>query len=132
MNNQLELENQSIAEIFRNVLRDIQELLRAEVRLAKAEVSENVDRAKSAGGLMGGAAAAGLFAGMSLVATLIAGLATFMAVWMAALIVTVLLGGAGAFLFFRGKAKLRNFHAVPEQTVETVKEDVEWAKQRTR
>jgi len=129
--NPAELENQSIAEIFRKVIRDIQDLLRAEVRLARAEVSENVDRAKSAGGLMGGAAAAGLFAGMSLVATCIAALATAMPVWAAALIMTVVLGGAGAFLYVRGKAKLRNFHAVPEQTVETVKEDVEWAKHRT-
>src|SRR5258708_7006324 len=85
--NQVEnqIENQSIAEIFRNVVRDVQDLLRAKVRLAKAEVSENVDRAKSAGGLMGGAAAAGLFAGMSLVATCIAALATAMPVWAAAL-----------------------------------------------
>jgi len=132
MNHEAGIENQSIAEVFRNVLRDVQELLRAEVRLAKAEVSENVDRAKSAGGLMGGAAAAGLFAGMSLVAACIAGLATAMPVWAAAAIMAVVLGGAGAFLFFQGKARLRNFHAVPEQTVETVKEDIEWAKHRTR
>jgi len=126
------IENHSIAETFHNVVRDVQELLQAEIRLAKAEVSENVDRAKSAGGLMGGAAAAGLFAGMSLVATCIAALATAMPVWVAALIMTVVLGGAAAALYLRGKARFRNFHAVPEQTVETVREDIAWAKQRTR
>ena len=67
---------------------------------------------------------------MSLVATCIAALATAMPVWAAALIMTVVLGGAGAFLYLRGKARLQNFHAVPEQTVETVKEDVQTTKQR--
>src|SRR5947208_8978290 len=111
--NEAGIENQSIAEVFRNVLRDVQELLRAEVRLAKAEVSEQVDRAKSAGGLMGGAAVAGLLAGMSFVATCIAALAMVMPVWAAAGIMTLLLGAAGFVLFTSGKSNLRNFHAVP-------------------
>jgi hypothetical protein len=77
-----------IAEAFRGVIRDVQDLLGAEVRLAKAEVSESVDRAKRAGGLIGAAAAVGLFAGISLFATCIAALATAMPVWAAGLIMT--------------------------------------------
>jgi hypothetical protein len=60
MSDRSETENQTTAEAFRSVIRDVQDLLRAEVRLARAEVSENVDRAKRAGGLIGGAAAVGL------------------------------------------------------------------------
>ena len=56
-----------------------------------------------------------MFAGMSLVAACIAALATAMPVWAAASIMTVVLGGTGTFLFFRGKARLRNFHAVPSR-----------------
>jgi len=132
MSDRSETENQTTAEAFRSVIRDVQDLLRAEVQFARAEVSENVDRAKRAGGLIGGAAAVGLFAGMSLLATCIAALATAMAVWVAALIMTLVLGGAGAFLYSWGITRLRNLHPFPEHTAETVREDIEWAKQRSR
>jgi uncharacterized membrane protein YqjE len=132
MSDRSQTEHQSIAEAFRSVIHDVQDLVRAEVRLAKAEVQEKVDRARMVGGLIGGAAAVGLFAGISLLAACIAALATAMPVWVAALIMTVVLAGAGAFLYSRGIAKLRNFHPFPEQTAETVKEDIEWAKQQTR
>ena len=132
MSDRSETENQTTAEAFRSVIRDVQDLLRAEVQLARAEVSENVDRAKRAGGLIGGAAAVGLFAGMSLLATCIAALATAIPVWAAGLIMTVVLAGGGTFLYSRGMARLRNFHPFPEQTVETVQEDVEWVKQRSK
>src|SRR5580704_18132993 len=109
MSDRSETENQTTAEAFRSVIRDVQDLLRAEVRLAKAEVSENVDRAKRAGGLIGAAAAVGLFAGISLFGTCIAALATGMPVWAAGLIMTVVLAG-GTFLYSRVMARLRNFH----------------------
>jgi len=125
------MSDRAIGDILRDVVRDVQDLLRSEVRLAKAEVSEQVDRAKSAGGLFGAAAVAGLLAGMCLVATCIAALAEVLPVWAAALIMTILLGIAGAALFSSARAKFRNFHAVPPQTVETIKEDVEWMKHRT-
>jgi len=132
MSDRSQTEHQSIAEAFRSVIRDLQDLLRAEVRLARAEVSENVDRAKRAGGLIGAAGALGLLAGMSLLATCIAALATAIPVWAAGLIMTVVLAGGGTFLYSRGMARLRNFHTFPEQTVETVQEDVEWLKQRSK
>jgi hypothetical protein len=122
----------STSEILRDVVRDVQELLRSEVRLAKAEVTEQANRAKSAGGWIGAAAVAGLFAGMCFIAFCIGLLAMAMPIWAASLIMAFLLGGAGAVLYARGKDRLRNFHAVPEQTVETIKEDIAWLKQRTR
>jgi Flp pilus assembly protein TadB len=132
MSDRSQTEHQSIIEAFRSVIGDVQDLLRAEVRLAEAEVQENVDRAKRAGGLIGVAAALGLFAGMSLLATSIAVLAIAMPVWAAALIMTVVLAGAGGFLYSRGIARLRNFHVFLEQTADTINEDIEWAKHRTR
>jgi Flp pilus assembly protein TadB len=122
----------STRDILRDVVRDVQDLLHSEVRLAKAEVTEQANRAKSVGGLIGGAAVAGLFAGMCFIAFCIALLAMAIPVWAASLIMAFLLGGAGAVLYARGRDRLRNFHAVPEQTVGTIKEDVAWVKQRTR
>jgi uncharacterized membrane protein YqjE len=132
MSDRSETKNQTTAEAFRSVMGDVQNLLRAEVQLARAEVSEKVDRAKRAGGMIGSAAAVGLFAGMSLLVTCIAALATAMTVWVAALIMTLVLGGAAAFLYSWGIARLRNLHPFPEHTAESVREDTEWAKQRSR
>jgi hypothetical protein len=122
----------SASDILRDVVRDIQELLRSEVRLARTEVSEKAERAKSAGGYIGGAAVAGLLAGMCFVAFCIALLSLAIPVWAGTLIMAFLLGVGGALLWVQARNRLRNFHAVPEQTVETIKEDVEWLKQRTR
>jgi hypothetical protein len=122
----------STSEILRDVVSDVQDLLRSEVRLAKAEVSEQAQRAKSAGVYIGGLAIAGLLAAMCFVAFVIALLSLAIPVWAGALIMTFLLGVAGGLLWVQVRNRLCNFHAVPEQTVKTIKEDVEWLKQRTR
>ena len=102
------------------------------MRLAKTEAAEKINRARSAGGLLGGAAVAGWYAGMCLVCTCVALLSLVMPVWAAALIMTTVLSGIGSILFLRGRARLRNFSAVPEQTIGTIKEDVEWIKQQSK
>ena len=120
-----------VSEVLRDVVCDVQDLFRSEVRLAKAEVSEQVDRGKSAAGKFGAAAITGLFAGMCLVVTCVALLAMVLPVWAAALIMTAILGGAAAWLYSRAKAGMRRFHAIPEETIETLRDDVRWLKQRT-
>jgi uncharacterized membrane protein YqjE len=122
----------SASDILRDVVSDVQELLRSEVRLAKAEIREQTQRAKSAGVYLGGMAVAGLLAAMCFVAFCVALLSLAMPVWAGALIMTFLLSVAGALLWVQVRRRLRNFHAVPAQTVETIKEDVQWLKQRTR
>jgi len=117
--------------MLRDVAMDVQELLRSEVRLAKAEVGEQADRVKSAAGLMGAAAAMALLAGICLVVGGIAVLARVMPVWAAALIMGFLLGAAGAVLYARGRDRLNDFHAMPE-SLDCLKEDISWVKQRIR
>src|SRR5215471_15748793 len=120
-----------LSEIFQSVVHDAQDLFRSEVRLARAELNEDVARTRSAATMMAPAMIAALFAGMCLVAACIAGLALVLPVWAASLIMTVLLGIAGAVLFVIGRAKLRTVSGVPE-TVQTMKDNVEWAKQLIR
>ena len=82
--------------------------------------------------MLAGAAVAALLALIALTAVLIAALDTAMPLWLAALIVTVLWAVIGAVLAARGRRELQ--HAtppVPEQTIETVKEDIQWAKTQT-
>jgi hypothetical protein len=63
---------------------------------------------------------------------LIAALDTAMPLWLAALVVTLLLVVIAGVLAARGRTELRRATPpVPEQTVETVKEDIQWAKTQT-
>ena len=82
-------------------------------------------------GVLGGAGILALLALVSLTACLVGALATGMDVWLAALIVTVVYGALAGALALLGKNKVAEAAPpVPEQTVESVKEDVQWAKTR--
>ena len=106
--------------------------MRQELELAKAEMTEKGKQAGVGAGLLGGAGVAALLALGALTACLIALLDTAMATWLAALIVTAVWGAIAAVLALRGRDRVQDAGpAVPEQTIETVKEDVQWAKTQT-
>lgn len=117
---------------MQDILRDFQDIMRAELRLVRAEMSEKARAAAKSGMFLGTAAVSGLLAAGALVACVIAALALVMPVWAAALIVGVALAIIAGGTFAAGRARLRNVKPVPEQTVQTIREDVEWAKERTR
>ena len=83
--------------------------------------------------MFGGAGMFGLYALGALTACLILALATAVTGWLAALIVTAVYGAIAGVLALTGKSKIKQgVPPVPEQTVESVKEDVEWTKRRVR
>jgi len=122
----------STGEIMQDVVGDLGDIVRAELRLARAEVGEKASNAGSAAGMLGRAAVAGLLGGMSLVATAIAVLATALPVWLASVIVTVVLLIAAGSMYAVGRSKLKDVNPTPERTVETLKDDIEWAKHHAR
>ena len=83
-------------------------------------------------GLFGGAGAFGLAALGALTACLILALNAVMPAWLAALLVAVVYGIVAYVLVKQGQARIKRAPVVPEQTVETVKEDVEWARTQMR
>jgi uncharacterized membrane protein YqjE len=104
-------------------------LARQELSLAKAEMAEKGRKAGPGLGMVGGAGVAALLALGSLTAFAILALDGAMPNWLAALLVTVAWGVVAAALYFTGKGRVQEAGPlVPEQTVDTVKEDVEWAK----
>jgi uncharacterized membrane protein YqjE len=128
-----ELREQSLPDLVKRLAGETSTLVRQEIDLAKAEVSEKGKQAGAAAGILGAAAVTGLLALGALTALLIIVLDLFLPLWLAALIVTLLWAAVAGVLAARGRAKLREAQPpVPEQTVETVKEDVEWAKTQTR
>ena len=127
-----EARDRPIGELVKELAGQTSTLVRQEIQLAQAEISNKGKLAGRGAGMLAGAAVAGLLALIALTAVLIAALDTTMPLWLAALIVTVLWAVIGAVLAARGRKELQ--HAgppVPEQTVETVKEDIQWAKTQT-
>ena len=123
----------SVADLMRQLSEQTSRLVSQEIELAKAEVAQKGKAAGLGAGMFGGAAGAGLYAGGALVATAIAGLSEAMATWLAALIVTVVLGAIAGVLALQGKNKVQEaVPPAPEQTIDSVKEDVEWTKARAR
>jgi cbb3-type cytochrome oxidase subunit 3 len=123
--------DESLGEVARDLTRDLSLLVRQEVQLAKAEMAEKGRTAAPGVGMIGGATLAGLLAGGALTAAAILGLAIFLPEWLAALLVGVVLAVVAYVLVKQGKERVAEAGApVPEQTIETVKEDVEWAKTR--
>jgi MFS family permease len=128
-----ELRDASFGELFKKLSEETSTLIRQEMALARAELQEKGKRAGKGAGLVGAGGVIGLLAAGALTAAIIALLATFLPTWVAALIVAVVYGAIAAFLALRGKEEVqRATPPVPEQTIETTKEDVEWAKTRAR
>jgi hypothetical protein len=121
-------EDASLGELFGRLGQDLSLLVRQEVELAKAEITQEVTKAGKGAGFLGGSGITGLFALLLLSFAAAWGLAAAIPTGVAFLIIGLLYAAAAGFLFLRGRSELRRVHPVPEQTVATVKEDVQWAK----
>jgi len=121
----------SASDIAQDVMRDMGDVVRGEIRLAKAEISEKAAKAGKAGGFYGAAALCGVMGFACLVLAGVAALALVMPVWLAALLMSVMLVCFAAAAYAGGKAKMKDINPVPERTVQTIKDDIEWAKHRT-
>ena len=128
-----DLRERSLGELFGKLSNETSTLIRQEMELARAELVEKGREAGKGAGLFGGAGVVGLLSAGALTACIILLLDLAMASWLAALIVAVVLGAVAAVLALQGRDRVqRATPPVPEQTVETVKEDVEWAKTQAR
>jgi len=118
----------SLGQLFGEMTADLGTLMRKEVELAKVETKEEVSRAAKAGGMLGAGGFSGYMALLFLSFALAWLLDEFMHVALAFLIVGVLYAIAAAVLLGRGRQDLKQVNPVPEKTVETLKEDVQWAR----
>jgi uncharacterized membrane protein YqjE len=119
----------SAGDLVRRLSEDVSTLVRQEVELAKAELAEKGRKAGRGAGMFGGAGLFGVFAFAALTTAIILVLAEGMDAWLAALIVAVVYGAVAGVLAITGKQSIEEAGPPqPEQTVETIKEDVQWAK----
>ena len=130
-NQDAELRERPLGEIARDLTRDVSLLMRQEVELAKAELTQKGRTAAPGLGMIGGAGVVGLMAAGALTAFLVLVLSVFLPEWSSALIVGAALAAVAYLLVKQGKERVEEAGApIPKQTIETVKEDVEWAKTR--
>jgi uncharacterized membrane protein YqjE len=128
-----DLRERPTGELLKQLSDQTTTLVRRELDLAKAELAEKGKTAGMGAGMFGGAGLFGIGAFAALTACLIAALDTAMPLWLAALIVAVVYAAVAAVLALRGKRKVEQATPpVPEQAIESTKEDVEWAKTRAR
>jgi hypothetical protein len=128
-----DLRERPIGELLKQLSEETTRLVHQELELAKAELAQKGRQAGAGASLFGGAGAIGLAALGALTACFILALNAIMPAWLAALLVALVYGAIAAVLALRGRDRVKQATPlVPEQTIETVKEDVEWAKTQMR
>jgi hypothetical protein len=126
-----ELRERPIGEVAKELTSDLSLLVRQEIELAKAEMAEKGRTAAPGLGLFGGGGVVALCSAGAVTASLVLVFSLFLPEWVAALIVAAALAAVAYLLVRQGKERVADAgRPIPEQTIETVKEDVEWAKTR--
>ena len=123
--------DRGVGELVKDLANQTSTLVRQEIKLAQAEVTERGKTAGKGAGMLAGAAVAALLGLGVLTAVIVIALDGALALWLAALIVTVLWLAIAAVLAQSGKKALQASTPPAPQTVETVKEDIRWAKNPT-
>jgi uncharacterized membrane protein YqjE len=123
---------ESIGSLIRGILADTQTLIREEIALARVEIREQAGRARTAALSFGIAVAALAFGAIFLLVAIALGIAYLIGwpAWTGFLIVALLLCIGGYFALSSGRKQLASVHAMPEETVTTLKENSEWIAKR--
>jgi len=129
----VETNGRSTGEPVKDLSNQVSLLARQEIELAKAEMAEKGRRAGLGLGLVAAAGVSALLALGTLTACVVLALDGAMPAWLAALIVALAWSVVAAVLASVGKQKMEQAGTpVPEQTVESVKEDIKWLRDQTR
>jgi len=129
----VESHQRSLGDLFSDLTRDTATLIRQEVSLATTEITHKATRAgKDIGVILAGGSLA--YAG---IIVLLFGIATGliamgMAAWLAYLLVGGIVAGVGGFLAMQALDKLKEIDLVPHDTVNTLRDDVRWAKEQVK
>ena len=126
-------DDRSLGDLFGDLSRQLGTLIQKEIQLAKTEMTARVTTVGRDAAMMGAGGAlayAALLIGLMALAFLLAELTR--STWLSFLIVAIVVGVIAAVLIQRGRAELQRTDLTPRQTIETIKEDAEWAKQQVK
>ena len=126
------VEEPSLGELFTSLTSDLSTLVRSEMELARIEIRQEVGKVGKAAGMLGAGALAGYLALILLSFSAAWGLAEVVDAGWAFLIVGLAVAVAAAVLAMTGRKRLQDIRPVPEQTVDTLKEDARWARAQVK
>jgi Putative Actinobacterial Holin-X, holin superfamily III len=124
--------DRSVVDVLQDILRNVQDILRSEIRLAKAEIRQEATQAGTAALWMTIGVVGLLSAWMFLLWTAVYALATVLPIWAATLVIAVAMAGAGGIVIRTGLRRLTRIKPMPERTIESLQENLEWMKQPTK
>ncbi len=124
--------NRPVSQVLQEIVGDVQDILRSEVRLAKAEIRQEAGKAAKSTGMLGAGAFLAAYAFGFLLLTLVYALGIVVPWWAAALLVAVLVAIPAAVLIRAGLKRFKQVDITPDKTIRSVKENVEWVKSQTR
>jgi uncharacterized membrane protein len=130
---ELRQQERSIGELFGQLTQDMTLLVRQEIQLARTEMSEKISRVTANLLSVGAGGFVAYLGGLALVGALILAirdLANISLAW-SALIVGAVLAIIGYVMLQKGLKELKRVDLAPRRTVETLKDDVQWAKEQT-
>ena len=122
----------SAGDVLKDIVANLQEIIRSEVRLARVEIKEETGKMASASAVLAAGAVLGLYALFFIFLALVYVLTTFLSPAASALIVGVALAIVSGILVMAGRGRLRQVSPKPEKTIDSVKENIEWLKGQTK
>jgi hypothetical protein len=121
-----------LSELVRDLMTQVSNMVRHEMGLVRAEMSEKASVAGSGVGMLGGALALGIPAIAILLLSAVAALSETMDVWLAALIVGAIAAIVAAIMAAKGKANLKARNLAPDRTMESLRSDAQLVRERVR
>ena len=124
--------NRPLSDVLQDILKNLQELIRSEFKLAKTEVAQDTKAAAFSAVWLVAGAVCGLTAWAFLLWTAAFALAQVVPLWLATLLVAGAMAAAAAVLVMVGRRKIRHLQPVPDRTLASVKENLQWIRPSTR
>jgi uncharacterized membrane protein YqjE len=118
----------SVPEVLQDIVGNLQEIIRSEFRLAKTELKEEAAKAAKPAASFGVGLVMGFYGIGFLLLASVYGLSTVMAGWLAALLVGTILAIVAIALMSSSGKKLKRVNPTPDKTIQSLEENVQWAK----
>ena len=124
----MQREERSIGELFSELAGETSTLIRQEMALAQAEMTQKATKAGKNVGYLAVGGAIGYAGLLAIIAGVIMGLSYLMPAWIAALLVGIVIAISSYVMISSGLAALKKMDVKPTETVESIKEDAQWLK----
>jgi hypothetical protein len=119
-----------VMDVLKDIFGNVEEMVRSELRLARAEIREETKKAARSGALLAAGGVVGIIGAIFLLASVAQLLSLVMPDWASTLIIGFTLAIVAAILISKGRAGLRV--PAPDRAFENMKENVEWMKNQTK